>query len=252
MAAMTLPAGIGGGSGVGIGQALQTSMSRAARLPPMNTFDEPVLILNHAGGIPQQVGARPMSSQRAAGMLLMRTRTLTPSITVPKLGSGVGGMGGGPLGGWVGCAWGVPRYGDMRVAAGRLGQTAASGAVRLANPTSNACLARPRPPITAPTVCCAARIARAVFSPFVGGRASGWPGFTGALMPPHAVLVCPKESAHCLPTPSIAAGVFPARSQGEDWSPVTPWTFWLTARRRLLKLDPSGGGDPAMVSASNC
>src|SRR5262249_26974533 len=78
IAAIILPAGIAGGSGVGIGQALQTSISRAARAPPMNTLDEPVLILNHAGGIAQQVGARPMSSHRAAGMLLMRTRTLTP------------------------------------------------------------------------------------------------------------------------------------------------------------------------------
>src|SRR5204862_7536522 len=68
MAAITAPAGIDGFSGI-TGQALHISKSRAARLPPMNTLDEPVLILNQAGGIPQHVGARPMSSTRAAGML---------------------------------------------------------------------------------------------------------------------------------------------------------------------------------------
>src|SRR5256885_1755381 len=99
IAAMTLPAGIGGTSGT-IGHALQISPNRAARMPPMNTFDEPVLILNHAGGSPQHVGASPMSSTRAAGMLLISTRTLRPRRAIPMLGIGVGGTGGGPLGGW--------------------------------------------------------------------------------------------------------------------------------------------------------
>ncbi len=106
-AAITLPAGMGGGSGMFL-HALQMSSVRAARAPPMNTFDEPVVILNQAGGTPMHVGARPMSSQRAAGMLLISTRTHIPRVTIPMLGHGVGGTGGGPLGGWVAWAWGVP------------------------------------------------------------------------------------------------------------------------------------------------
>src|SRR5262249_23056887 len=81
MAPITAPAEMGGGSGMFL-QALQTSRSRAARAPPMNTLEEPVLIRNQAGGMPQQVGARPMSSHLAAGIELMSTRTLTPRSTM--------------------------------------------------------------------------------------------------------------------------------------------------------------------------
>jgi hypothetical protein len=160
MAAITFPAVMEGFSGI-TGQALQMSVVRAARTPPIKTFDEPVFILNHATGSPQHVGARPISSTRAAGMELMRTRVLTPRVTAPMLGIGVGGTGGGPLGGCATCACGVPMYGEPIVAAGRLGNIAAIGAVRLAKPTSNALLISVSPPKIAPTVCCVARIARA-------------------------------------------------------------------------------------------
>jgi hypothetical protein len=50
------------------------------------------------------------------------------------------------------------------------GMIAASGAVRFANPTSSACFTKQRLPISAPTVCCVARMARAAISPLVGGR----------------------------------------------------------------------------------
>src|SRR4030095_8583293 len=137
--------------------ALQMSRRRAARAPPMKTFEEPVLMRNHAGGMPMHVGASPIASQRAAGMELISTRGLTPSSVIPMLGHGVGGTGGGPLGGCVACACGVPRYGDTIVAAGRLGKIAAIGAVRFAKPTSSASLSAPMPPVMAPMVPCAAR-----------------------------------------------------------------------------------------------
>jgi len=235
MAAMTLPAEMEGTSGT-VGQALQISPSLAARLPPMNTLDEPVSILNHATGSPQQVGARPISSHRAAGRLLMSTRTQLPSVDIPKLGRGTGGAGGMKLGGCI-CACGVPRYGDMSVAAGRLGQTAEIGAVKLANPTSNACFARPRVPIIAPTVCCVARITRAAFSPALGKCSSGWPLFTGALMSLHALFTLPTDVTHSFPTPSMASGVLAARVHDDVSSPVTPSIFWLTASRSLSSED---------------
>src|SRR5215813_6100075 len=125
-------------------------------------------------------------------------------MAMPMLGIGVGGTGGGPLGGWVTCAWGVPMYGDIKVAAGRLGKTAAIGAVRLAKPTSSACLASPKAPIMAPAVCCKARRVRAVFCPAVGG---GPPGVAGALMLLHALPTWATELDHCCPTPNIALGV---------------------------------------------
>jgi len=45
----------------------QKSFARAARIPPMNTLEDPVLISN-AGTNPQQVTAMPISPARAAGM----------------------------------------------------------------------------------------------------------------------------------------------------------------------------------------
>src|SRR6516164_1168804 len=203
IADITAPAGADGVSGI-IGHAWQISIRRAARTPPINTFDEPVSILNHATGKPQQVGASPMSSTRAAGIQLISTRVLTPSVTMPILGIGVGGTGGGPLGGCATCAWGVPMYGDRIVAAGRLGNTAAIGTVKLANPTSNSLLIKVKPSITAPTVCWAALIVRAVTCPAVGECP---PGVAGALMLCQAVAVWLTDCAYCCPTPNIAFGV---------------------------------------------
>ena len=77
-----------------------------------------------------------MSLTRAAGKPLISTRMNVPSVTGPMLGSGTGGAGGIRLGGCE-CACGVPTYNVVNVAAGMLGQIAASGAVRLAKPMSS-------------------------------------------------------------------------------------------------------------------
>jgi hypothetical protein len=76
------------------------SSRRAARVPPINTLDEPVLIWKN-GVNPQHVGATPISPQRAAGIPLMSTFTEVPSKTAPSEGRGTGGAGGIKLGGWL-------------------------------------------------------------------------------------------------------------------------------------------------------
>src|SRR5262245_1359241 len=125
------------------------SSMRAARLPPMNVFDEPVLSWKN-GAMPTHVGARPMSPQRAAGMLLINTRTLVPSITAPSDGNGTGGAGGIKLGGWL-CVCGTPTYIIVIDAAGRLGNTAASGAVKFAKPAFTMSPTAPIAPSAEPT-----------------------------------------------------------------------------------------------------
>src|SRR5262245_12691676 len=70
------------------------------------------------GTTPQQVGLMPKSPQRAVGLLLMSTVKLRPKRTGPIGGKGVGGTGGGPLGGCLTWACGMPRATLPNVAAG--------------------------------------------------------------------------------------------------------------------------------------
>src|SRR5262245_48220702 len=52
-------------------------------------------------------------------MLLINTVRLVPSMIGPSGGSGMGGIGGGPLGGCLTWAWGIPRANPVKVAAGK-------------------------------------------------------------------------------------------------------------------------------------
>src|SRR5262249_26472121 len=115
-------------------QCIVMSMpDRAAREPPMYTFDEPVMIsymADRGGTMPQQVGLRPKSPQRAAGLLLISTRKHVPRRIGPSGGKGIGGTGGGPLGGCLTWAWGMPRASPVSVAAG-------NGPIALARPLTS-------------------------------------------------------------------------------------------------------------------
>src|SRR5262245_42727176 len=108
---------------------------RAARAPPMYTFDDPVTISYMAevgGTTPQHVGLIPISPQRAVFSLLMSTVALVPNRIGPVGGSGVGGTGGGPLGGCLTCACGTPKAILVNVAAGNGPSAAARLLVSLA------------------------------------------------------------------------------------------------------------------------
>src|SRR5215470_4100157 len=116
----------------------------------MKTFDEPVKT-SKIGGRPQQVGLYPRSPQRAAGLLLMSTETHVPSMIGPIGGRGMGGTGGGPLGGWAGCACGKPIVSESNVAAGNDGRACDMAFVAVAKPSFSRFTAWFGTPITLPT-----------------------------------------------------------------------------------------------------
>src|SRR5262249_2462779 len=121
---------------------VMSNVARAARAPPMNTLDEPVMISN-SGGRPQQVGFMPRSPQRAAGLPLISTDLQVPSITGPSGGNGVGGAGGGTAGNGGTRGWGRRSAGEKMVAAGNGGKSAERALVAPASAPSRNSAALP-------------------------------------------------------------------------------------------------------------